>query len=69
MMHIVNIANALKKMTVNEIKDFIYENYCKRIGFSKENCYYLMKQQKKKDLHLFVTKLTNDEDRNPKVLY
>ena len=68
-MHIVNIANALKKMTVNEIKDFIYGNYCKRIGFYKENCYYLMKQQKKKDLQLFVTKLTNDEDRNPKVLY
>ena len=26
-------------MTVNEIRDFIFENYFKGIGFSKENSY------------------------------
>ena len=35
-------------MKVNEIRHFIFENYYKRIGFSKENSYYYMKYQKKK---------------------
>ena len=30
-------------MPVNEIKDFIFENYYKRIEFFKENSNYLMK--------------------------
>ena len=47
-MYILNIARAIKKMSVNEIRDFIFENYCKRIGFSKENSYYSMKRLKKK---------------------
>ena len=47
-MHILNFANAIKMMSVNEIRDFIFENYYKRIGFSKENSYDLMKHQKKK---------------------
>ena len=29
-------------------RDFIFENYYKRIGFSKENGYYSMKRLKKK---------------------
>ena len=29
-------------MLVNEISDFIFKNYYKRIGFSKENSYYSM---------------------------
>ena len=29
-------------MPVNEIKDFIIENYYKQIGFSKENSYLLL---------------------------
>ena len=37
-------------MTVNEIRDFIFENYNKRIGFSKVNSYYLMKHQKKRSM-------------------
>ena len=44
----LNIARATKKMYVNEIKDFIFENYYKRIGFSKGNSYYSMKRLKKK---------------------
>ena len=30
-------------MTVNEVRDFIFENYYKRIGFSKESSYYSFK--------------------------
>ena len=42
-MYVLNITNALKKMSVNETRDFIYENYFKQRGFSKENNYYSMK--------------------------
>ena len=34
-------------MEFNELKDFFFENYYRRIGFSKENSYYSMKHQKK----------------------
>ena len=40
-----------------KIKDFILENYHKRIGFSTENSYYSMKRLKKKDLLLLSNKL------------
>ena len=30
-MYIINIARAIKKMSANEIKDFIFESYYKRI--------------------------------------
>ena len=46
-MYVLNIARAIKMMQVNEIRDFIFENYYKRIGFSKENSYYLMKHLKR----------------------
>ena len=46
-MYILNIASAIKKMSVNEIRDFIFENHYKRIGFYKENSYYSMKQKRK----------------------
>ena len=55
-MYILNITKAMKKMSVNEIKDFIFENYYKRIGFSKENSYYSMKRLKRKDLLLLGNK-------------
>ena len=32
---IVNFAKAIKKMSINKIKDFIFENYYEEIGFSK----------------------------------
>ena len=35
-------------MSVNEMRDFIFENYYKRIEFSKENSYCSMKRQEKK---------------------
>ena len=43
-------------MTIKE-RDFIHENYYRRIRFTKENSYYSMKCQKKKDLLSFSTKL------------
>ena len=36
-MYILNITRAMKKMCVIEIRDSIFENYCKRIRFFKEN--------------------------------
>ena len=42
-------------MPIKELKNFIYENYDRRIGFPVENSYCSMKQ-KKKDLLLLATK-------------
>ena len=39
-MYILKIARAIKRMPVKEMRDFIFENYYKRIGFSKGNSYY-----------------------------
>ena len=50
MIHILNIASAIRKVTVNELRDFIFENYYKRIGFLKESCYYSMKRLKRFDV-------------------
>ena len=44
-------------MSVNEIKDFIFEKYHKKIGFSKVNSYFSMKRLKKKYLLLLANKL------------
>ena len=46
-MYILNIPKAIKKMTDNEIRDFLFKNYYKQIGFSKESSYYSMKRLKK----------------------
>ena len=46
-MYILNTAKVIKKMSVNKIRDFIFEEYYKRIGFSKENSDYSMKRLKK----------------------
>ena len=43
-------------MSVNEIRDFMFENYYKQIGFCKKNSYYSMKRSKK-DLFLLTNKL------------
>ena len=71
MIYILNIARAIKKMSVNEIRDFIFESYCKRIGFSKENSYYSMKCFKQKDLLLLANKLIEKipDPRNAKGHY
>ena len=35
-------------MTFNDLKEFIYENYYKQIGFNKEDSYYMLKTLEKK---------------------
>ena len=44
-------------MSANDSRDFIFENYYKRIGFSKEDSYHSLKRSNKKDLLLFANKL------------
>ena len=44
-------------MAINELRDFIFENCYRRIGFSHGNSYYSVKH-KKKDLILFILKNT-----------
>ena len=39
-------------MSASKIRDFIFGNYYKRIGFYKENSYYSKKRLEKKDLLL-----------------
>ena len=46
-MYLLNIVKATKKVSINEIKDFIFETCYKRIGFSKENSCYSVKRLKK----------------------
>ena len=46
-MYILDTVRAIKKMSVNEIRDFIFKNYFKRIEFSMKNSYYSMKRLKK----------------------
>ena len=57
-MYTLNIIKAIKKKSVNEIKDLIFENYYKRIRFSKENSYYSVKRlEKKKGSPFLASKL------------
>ena len=54
-MNILNITRAIKKMSVSEIIDLIFENYYKRIEFSEENSYYSPKHFEKKIYCCFRT--------------
>ena len=47
-MNTLNITKAVKKMSAKGIRDFIYEDYYKRIEFSKEDSYCSFKGFKKK---------------------
>ena len=58
-MYILNTFKAIKKMSINEIRDFIFEIYYTRIGFSKESSYYLMKRLKKKKRFIVARLQTN----------
>ena len=44
-------------MAVNELRDFIFEDYYKEIAFVKESSYYSMKRLKRKYLLLLANKL------------
>ena len=54
----LNVSGAIKKIKVTELTDFIFENCYKQIGLPKENRYYSLKHQKKNNLQLFATNLT-----------
>ena len=56
-MYTLNFTRALKEMSVDKIRDFIFENYYKRIGFSKENSHNYIKCLKRKYLLLFTNQL------------
>ena len=53
-MYILNILNAIKKITIKEITNFIYEKYYRRVKFPRENSYYSIKHQKKKEFLLLA---------------
>ena len=46
-MYMINIAKAIKKLSINEIINFIFENYYKRIAFFMESSYCSVKHLKK----------------------
>ena len=58
-------------MSVNCIRDFIFENCYKQIGFYKDSSYYLMKRLKRKYLLLLANKLIRKvpDPRNAKEHY
>ena len=56
-MYILNIARDITKMSVTKIRDFIFENYYKRIRFSKEKSYSMKCLERKKDLLVLANKL------------
>ena len=47
-------------MTVNKIRDPVFENYYKRIGFSYKNSFYSMKDLKKISKIAYVTEKKTD---------
>ena len=57
-MYILNISNAMEKMTVNEIRDIIFENYHKQIGFFLKKSVIIQWNIRKKDFQLLANKLT-----------
>ena len=69
-MYTLSIIKARKKMSANDIRDFIFENCYKRIGFCKENSYY-SKCLKRTDLLLLASKLIEKmpDPRNVKKHY
>ena len=52
----LNITKAIKTMSINDVKYFIFENYYKQIGFFRKISYNSMKQFNKKDLLLVANK-------------
>ena len=58
--YILNITSIIKKIAVNEFRDFFFGNhYYKWIRFSKRNNYHSLKYLEK-NLQFFVTKLTGN---------
>ena len=70
-MYVLDVTKAIKSMLINEIKDFIFKNYYKQIGFSKIISYNSLKRLNKKDLLLHANKLMKNipDPRNAKEHY
>ena len=47
-MYKLNILSTVHETTIKELRDFIYKKYYRRIKFTIENSYYLMKRQIKR---------------------
>ena len=56
-MHIRNIENAIRKSSVKDLREFIFKNYFKQTGFTKEDSYFSLTNWKETFI-LFVTRLT-----------
>ena len=69
--YILDITKDIKNMSISEIKGFIFENYYKRIGFSKIIGYNSVKRLYWKDLLLLANKLLKNvtNPRNAKEHY
>ena len=70
-MYTLNITKPIKTVSINKIKNFIFEKYYKQIGFSKIFSYNSMKVLNKKDLLLLANKLIKNipDPRNAKGHY
>ena len=69
-MHTLNIVNVLKKMTIRKLRDVIHENYCKRIGFPKEETYYLLEMKtEKKRFTIICYQINNKSSDNTREQY
>ena len=68
-MYELNILIAIKRMTIKKPRDFIYENYYRRIGFPETNRYYSINDQKKKDFFMLAAKLKMHDPSNTKEYY
>ena len=53
---VISVVGAIKKMTIKELKDFVYEKYYEWVRFIKESTYYSTKHQRRSFLS-FATKL------------
>ena len=59
------VISAIKKMTIKELRDFIYENYYSRIRLTKENRYYPIKTSEKKKIYYNLLSLTKLIEKIP----
>ena len=51
-MYILNIASAIKNMSVNEIRNSNFKKCYKKTGFSKDNSHYSINHHKKRSTFL-----------------
>ena len=50
-MNMLDIENVIKKMTVKEFRNFIYENHLKEIGFTEKKVLFTNTIRKKKSCY------------------